>query len=86
MTKSNKFFKKAINKMLEPHGVDYEYVKEHPKIGEQDWFVHYTLTPEQHEEFRDWFIKEFKKHFSFWKSRAEKEFLWFDLAYGLRVE
>jgi len=50
------------------------------------WFVNFTLTTQQHEEFKKYAIPLLKKVFKFNKSKAEETFNWFDLQFGLRIK
>jgi hypothetical protein len=43
------------------------------------------MTPEQHKEWKKWFIAESRKIFKLTKKGAEQEFQYFDLSYGLRI-
>lgn len=49
------------------------------------WFFSWTLTEEQHIEFKRYAIALLKKTFKCNKSRAETTFNWFDLEFGLKV-
>lgn len=55
-------------------------------LSDDMWFFNWTMTPEQHEEFKAYAIPLMKKIFKFNKSRAEKTFGWFDLQFGLRIK
>ena len=50
------------------------------------WYFNWTMTQEQHEEFKRYAIPLLKKLFKFNKGRAESTFGWFDLKFGLRIK
>ena len=50
------------------------------------WFFNWTLTQEQHDQFKAYAIPLLKKVFKFNKSKAISTFDWFDLQFGLRVK
>jgi hypothetical protein len=79
------FIKVAINKMLERHGVDYDYVKENSLIGGVNWYQHYTWTEEECKQFEIWFKEIFVKKKLGGHRMADKVFTWFDLMWGLKV-
>lgn len=82
----NNLIEHLINKMLEKHKVDFNFVLKNPEIEGQDWFMYYTFTEEEAEEFKKWAILVIKKALKCRKKIAEKEFSWFNLAYGLKIE
>jgi len=77
------FILDAINKQMEIAGYDLtvEDLKKEP-----EWFSKYTITPEKHKEFKEWWIQEFKKRELSLYRPAEYEFGIFDLMYGLKEE
>ena len=50
------------------------------------WYFNWTMTQEQHEEFKRYAIPLLKKIFKFNKGRAESTFGWFDMQFGLRIK
>lgn len=50
------------------------------------WFLNFTMTTEQHNEFKRYAIPLLKKVFKFNKSKAEETFNWFDMQFGLRIK
>ena len=50
------------------------------------WFIDFTMTQAQSDEFRDWFVAETKKRMRWSKKRALSEFSWLNLMYGLKIE
>jgi hypothetical protein len=51
----------------------------------KEWYDKWTMTQEQHDEFKAYALPLLKKVFKCNKSRAEDTFNWFDLQFGLRV-
>ena len=82
--KIDQFYKDAVNKMLEPHGVDFDYVLKNQKITGIEWFQYYTWTKSDREEYQKWFVAEMRKRLRIPKYRAEKEFASFNLMWGLK--
>ena len=52
----------------------------------ENWYNEWTLTEEQHAQFRTYAIPLIKKVFKCNKKRAEGIFGWFDLSFGLRID
>ena len=50
------------------------------------WYFNWTLTTEQHEQFRKYAIPLLKKVFKFNTRKAEQTFGWFNLQFGLRIK
>ena len=50
------------------------------------WYFNWTMTQEQHQEFKRYAIPLLKKIFKFNKGRAEQTFDWFNLQFGLRIK
>lgn len=85
MDKKEKFLKLIINKMLEKHNVDFDYVKDNPEIENKPWYQYFTQTEEEHTLLKQMFIKEAKKTFKWNEKLAESEWSWFDLMWGVKV-
>ena len=51
-----------------------------------DWFNKYTMTSEQHEQWRLFCLELIRKKLKINKLRAQKEFTWFNLNYGLKIQ
>lgn len=77
--------KRLVNKMLEKHNVNYEYVLENPKIEGKDWFSYFTVTKEEAQEFKKFAIAEIKKAKRCGKHYAENYFNWFNFYCGLKI-
>jgi hypothetical protein len=52
----------------------------------KEWYDKWTMTQEQHDEFKAYALPLLKKVFKCNKSRAEDTFNWFDLEFGLRIK
>jgi len=81
-TQRESFVMSAIYKQFEIASVD-------PAVLETDkdsWFSNNAMTSEQHDEWKKWFITESRKVFGITKKMAEREFLYFDLSYGLKIK
>ena len=72
------------------HLVDYQLGMIDKSMQEaymtKEWYNKWTMTLEQHEEFRAYAIPLMKKVFKINKGRAEANFEWFDLEFGLRIK
>ena len=69
-----------INQMfiIAGHDVTYDDI-----LGKENWFMEYSMTVEQGEEFREWGEKYLRKNLKMNKALAEKEMMWFNLQWGL---
>lgn len=85
MTKKEEVIRILINKMLEPYKVDYDYIKENPVIDGKNWYTYYTMSEEQEKEFEAFAVDVLKKELRLNQVRAESEYSWFSLMYGLKV-
>lgn len=85
----------CINKKLEPYGITYDDVKKGTRVEFTDlykyteeevpWYQQYTFnSKEEYESWREFCINLFRKELKMSKAKAEKEFNWFDLNYGLK--
>ena len=50
------------------------------------WFFNWTLTQQQHDEFKSYAIPLLKKVFKCNRTKAEQTFSWFDMQFGLRIK
>lgn len=71
----------AVHKQLEMAGVDSSVLKE-----DKEWFSNNTMTTEQCNQWKSWFIEQYRLNFKRSKKEAEREFSWFNLGYGLRIK
>ena len=72
------------------HLVDYQLGMVGKSMQEaymtKEWYSKWTMTQEQHDQFKVYAIPLMKKVFKINKSRAEANFQWFDLQFGLRIK
>jgi len=72
------------------HLVEYQLEMVGKTIAEAyktpEWYSKWTMTDEQHNEFKEYAIPLLKKVFKCNKKRAESIFGWFDLQFGLRID
>ena len=72
------------------HLVDYQLSMIGKTLAEayknENWFHEWTMTEEQHEQFKAYSIPLIKKVFKCNKRKAEGVFGWFDLSFGLRID
>lgn len=52
----------------------------------ENWYHEWTMTEEQHNQFRAYAIPLIKKVFKCNRRKAESTFGWFDLSFGLRID
>jgi hypothetical protein len=75
---------------LSKHLIEYQLamIGKTYKEAEQtkEWFHKWTLTKEQYDEFYNYAIPLIMKELKIGKKKADYEFRWFDLAYGLRIK
>lgn len=72
-----------LNKELEK----YNLTIESPEIKDDpEWFKNKTLTDEEYLKWKEYSIALMRRELKMSKIRAEKEFLWLNLMYGLRTE
>jgi len=55
-------------------------------LDDDKWYFNWTMTQEQHSEFRKYALKTLKKVFKFNTNKAKQTFDWFNLQYGLRIK
>ena len=72
------------------HLVDYQLNMVGKTVAEalrtDKWYSEWTMTDEQHEQFKGYAIPLIKKVFKCNKKRAEGIFGWFNLQFGLRID
>ena len=69
-----------INQMFIIAGHDVTY---NDVLGKEKWFMEYSMTVEQSEEFRKWGIKYLREKLKINKALAEREIMWFNVQWGL---
>jgi hypothetical protein len=69
-----------INQMfiIAGHDVTYDDI-----LGKEKWFMEYSMTVEQGEEFKKWGENYLRKNLKINKKQAESEMMWFNLQWGL---
>ena len=85
MDKYENFVKEWINKQLQKHGVDFEYVLKNQQIEGQLWCTYYTCTQEEADELKKWALAEMKKRFRWSKRMSESQYAWINMMWGLRI-
>lgn len=86
MTKQE-VLKACIDKQMEPFLVGYDFVMDHPEIGDKPWYHHFTFdSKSEYEDWRAFCISVFRKELHQTKAQAEKEFQWLDLCFGLKQD
>lgn len=77
-----------INKQLEKYGINFNNVKDYPEFNGVPWYQNFTFDSK--DEFEQW--KEYCIHLMthkisprFTLKSAEKEFMWFNLMFGLKL-
>ena len=77
-----------IDKMLENHNVDYDYVVENQHINGVVWCSYYSWTQEESNNYKKWWFDFFQKNVSpkLSKRILEREYIWWDLMYGLKIK
>lgn len=63
---------------------DYEVTYDDIKDRKDNWYVQWTMTTAQSEEWKEWGINYLRKELKLNKVQAEKEMLWFNLQWGLK--
>ena len=82
MSKKDKevlFIERAINKMLEiaGHNTSYDELLSFDNDSNGPWYSFYTMTEDQMNDFKSWFLLDYKSTFKRGKYRSEKDFAWF---------
>jgi hypothetical protein len=81
---------KVNRKNISEHLLDYQLDMIGKSIQEahmtKEWYNKWTMTQEQHDQFKAYALPLIKKVFKCNKSRAESTFDFFDLQFGLRIK
>lgn len=80
---AQKILEHLINKMFEYAHVPQTY--NDIKDRKDDWYFEHTMTTEQSNAFKDYAIRYLKRELKTGYYKADTEYQWFDLMYGLRV-
>lgn len=86
---SDDFLRRVIQKQLDLHGVDFDYImslSDGKLPNGKYWYQHYVFeTREQYEEWKEFCIRELRNtRERLSKRNANKIFNWIDLQYGLK--
>lgn len=84
MSKYDRVIKMLIDEMFLIAG--YPYVTYEDILGKEKWFLEYTMTMEQNEQFKKAGIEILRREMKWNIKRAEQEIGWFCLMYGLKLE
>jgi len=73
-----------INEMFKiaEHSVTYDDIKDR----KDNWFSEYTMTEEQNEQWIKWGRVYLRKKLNIYAKQAEKEMLWINLMWGLKLD
>jgi hypothetical protein len=85
------FYEEAINKMMEIAGYKITYLdlqrnEKLAKEGDVDWYQFYTMTTDQQEEWKQWFLTRYRKVFKANSKVALNDYEWFNLSWGLKIK
>ena len=72
--------REIINKELEPHNLTVDDV-----MKSETWYKDLTQTKEQESEWIEWSVELMRKKLRWSKKRAEREMIYVNLMWGLRV-
>ena len=74
-----------VDMMLEKHNSSYQYVLENPIIEGEPWYLHYTWTKEEEEEYKKKAIEMLTKKYKLSVKMSKQSLLWILLDVGLRT-
>jgi hypothetical protein len=82
--------KKKINRMtIGDHLIEYQLQMIGKTVEEAleypQWYDNWTMTPEQHAEFKAYAIPLLKKVFKFNTTKANSTFSYFNLQFGIKI-
>lgn len=72
-----------LNKQLEKYNTTIAIIMDN---DEKEWYKNYTMTEDEYLQWKDFSITLMRKKLRFSKHSAEKEFLWLNLIWGLRID
>jgi len=55
-------------------------------LDDDRWYFNWTMTREEHEQFKRYAIRTLKKVFKFNTNKAKETFQWFYEQFGLRIK
>ena len=82
--------KKKINRTtITDHLIEYQLkmigMNVEDALKDPEWYNDWTMTSEQHDEFKAYAIPLLKKVFKFNTTKANSTFSYFNLQFGLRI-
>lgn len=82
--------KKKINRMtISDHLIEYQLQMigktVQDALKDPEWYNTWTMTSEQHNEFKAYAVPLLKKVFKFNTGKANNTFEWFKVQFGLRI-
>ncbi len=80
---AQKIVKHLINKMFEYAHIPQTY--DDVKDRKDEWYREFTMTQEESNAFKDYAIRYLKRELKTGYYKADTEYQWFDLMYGLRI-
>jgi hypothetical protein len=80
---SQKIVEHLINKMFEYAHIPQTY--NDIKDRKDEWYREFTMTQEESNAFKDYAIRYLKRELKTGYYKADTEYQWFDLMYGLRI-
>ena len=78
-----RILKHLINKMFEYAHIPQTY--DDIKDRKDEWYQEHTMTQEQSNAFKDYAIRYLKRELKTSYYKADTEYQWFDLMYGLKI-
>ena len=86
LQRESELIKEMINKMLEPYGVDMNYVSANPHIDNEPWFQHFTHTQKEEDEWLEWSYKRAKEVLKRDRQYCKKFVDYINFMYGLKIK
>ena len=80
---AEKIVKHLINKMFEYAHIPQTY--DDIKDRKDEWYMEYTMTQAQSDSFKDYAIRYLKRELKSSYYKADTEYQWFDLMWGLKI-
>lgn len=80
---AQKIVKHLINKMFEYAHIPQTY--DDIKDRKDEWYREFTMTQEESNAFKDYAIRYLKRELKTGYYKADTEYQWFDLMWGLRI-
>jgi hypothetical protein len=80
---TDKIVKHLINKMFEYAHVPQTY--DDIKDRKDEWYKEYTMTQAQSNAFKDYAVRYLKRELKSSYYKADTEYQWFDLMWGLKI-